>query len=362
MTKISGIVAIPRDKNPYQELLYSQLRLRGYRIKYAPELTRSRTINLLLLPFQLTWLSLRGYTVLHVHWTYSLGFPFGNRVPGVRRVSRLWFGVVLWAASLAKLHIVWTAHNVLPHAQVFDDDRRARRMLIEKAELVIAHSTSTIEELRTTLASPRRSVVIPHGVIDPDGLLSLDPPSGDQPRSVLYFGRIEPYKGVEDLLAALAGLDGELRVHVAGSCSDPILRDRLERASADLRGVTLALGYVPDRQIRSLFAQADAVVFPYRAITTSGSLTLAQAAGRVAIVPALPAFAELPDDAVVRYAPGVDGLRSALRWLTTATTEELKAKGRASRSVSASLTWSDIADLTCAALDALSKSPNARAA
>jgi glycosyltransferase involved in cell wall biosynthesis len=355
----ADIVAIPRTDNPYQELLYSQLRRRGHRVHYAAELTPSKTLNLLLLPFELVWLSARGYSVLHLHWTFGFCFTGSDRLPALRRVSRGWFGFVLWAARRAGLRLVWTAHNVLPHTPVFDDDRRARRTLIGQSDLVIAHSSATIDELSSTLATPRRSVVIPLGPIEHDGLSNLAPPQVAEPRSVLFFGRVEPYKGVEDLLVAMLDLDAELRLRVAGQCADPALRRRLERAAARSSGVTLSLEYIPDVEIHRLFEEADAAVYPFRRVTTSSSVTLAQVAARAIIVPDLPAFQGLPDEAVVRYTPGIEGLRSALRMIATMSSEDLVAKGRAARRAAASVSWEEIADLTEAALDQIAGPPKA---
>ena len=327
-------------------------------MRYAAELTGSRTANLLLLPLELAWLATRGYRVLHVHWTWSFCFTGSDRRPALRRASRVWFGFVLWSARRTGLRVVWTAHNILPHAPVFDDDARARVTLIRSCSLVIAHSAWALRELSARFGAPARGVVIPHGPIEPGGLSGLGPPGASQPRSLLCFGRIEPYKGVEDLLAVAAELGGALRIHVAGRCADPGLRARLQRAAAGADGVTLSLRHVADADIRHLFEAADAVVYPYREVATSGSVTLAQLAGRAVVIPDLPAFGELPDAGVIRYPPGVDGLRSALRSLATLGSEQLIGIGRAARLASESVSWDEIAELTADALaGALARPP-----
>jgi peptidoglycan/LPS O-acetylase OafA/YrhL/O-antigen/teichoic acid export membrane protein/glycosyltransferase involved in cell wall biosynthesis len=338
-----GIVAFPRDPNPYQELLYTEMRADGETVRYAGELTRSRTLNLLLLPLELMVRRALGATVFHLHWTF--GFAWTRPFP--RRLSRAWFQLILHVTRRCGYRVVWTAHNVLPHDRVFDDDERARRALVDGCDLVIAHSAHAVEGLRDIGAAPHRAVVIPHGPISAPRVSELraTPPQGR--RCVLFLGRIATYKGVEDLIEAVAGGTAELRVVIAGACPDRELGARLRRAATGAGDrVALRLGFVADEDLAGLLEGSDAVVYPFRSITTSGSVMLGLAAGRPAVVPDLPALAGLPDEAVFRYPPGVDGLRSALERVSTASDEDLESMGAAARAASAPMSWSGIAAMT----------------
>ena len=46
------ILVLPRDQNPYQALLYGEMRRLGVQVSYIGQLTPSRTLNLLLLPVE----------------------------------------------------------------------------------------------------------------------------------------------------------------------------------------------------------------------------------------------------------------------------------------------------------------------
>ncbi|NRQ32315.1 glycosyltransferase [Nonomuraea sp. NN258] len=302
------VLVFPRDSNPYQELLHDELRASGVRVRYLGELTFSHTLNLVLLPAELAVRRLGGARVVHLHWVWKFALPGGA---ATRRPAQLWFSVVLAVVRLLGLRLVWTAHNVLPHRQVFADDVAARRALVRRCDLVIAHHSSALERLAALGAVPSRAAVIPHG---PFPAPPLPPPGlAPGPRTFLFFGRIEPYKGVEDLLAAFTALPDwpGVRLVVAGSCPDPALAARLA-AAADRR-VELRLGQVPESEVAALFAAADVVVLPFREVTTSGSALLALGHGRPLIVPALPELAALPAEALVRYEGGVAGLGAALR-------------------------------------------------
>ena len=90
------MIALPRDPNPYQEGLYAAMRAQGAQIRYAATARRSHTVNLVCLPLELA-LALRGFQILHVHWTFGFSLPFSDRFPILRRGGRWWFGVS-WTA------------------------------------------------------------------------------------------------------------------------------------------------------------------------------------------------------------------------------------------------------------------------
>ncbi|MQY02894.1 glycosyltransferase [Actinomadura macrotermitis] len=318
------IIAIPRDGNPYQELLYGELRRRGARIRYAGELTPSHTLNLLLLPLELLAWRLAGARLVHLHWVFKFGLPGGG--PG-RRAAQLWFRIVLGVLRPLGLRLVWTAHNVLPHSRVFADDAAARRRLVRASDLVIVHALSALDGLAALGAHPRRAEVVPHG---PFPAPELPAPAGRG--RFLFLGMIAEYKGVEDLLAAFAALPAghEATLTVAGSCPDPALAARLKELAAPVADrVTLRLERIPDAELAGLYADADVVVLPFRQITTSGSALLALAHGRPLLVPDLPGLAELPEAAVRRYDGGVPALTRALAELAEADTARLEAMSRA---------------------------------
>ena len=340
------IVALPRDPNPYQGLLYRSMHEQGAAVRYAGELTRSRSVNLLALPLELLAYRLRGYSVLHIHWTFTFRWPGSRRFNAMRRAGRLWFALVLRIARCLGFRVVWTAHNLLPHSPVFDDDVKARRTLVGAADLVIAHSRSAIADVTRLIGHPRAARVIPHGPILAPGIDELTPTADGPARTILFFGRIDPYKGVEDLLDAASEPSAPLHFVIAGECRDAALRGRLIAAARNLPNVELRLGHVPEDNIAPLFEGAHAIVFPFRRVTTSGSVRLAMASGRPVIVPDLSAFADVPPHALIRYPPGLPGLRSVLVEVSELSAEARGAIGAAGQAHSTSPRWSEIATWT----------------
>ena len=345
------VLALPRDPNPYQGLLYGEMRRLGVRVSYIGEPTRSQTLNLLLLPLQVVAGRIAGARLIHLHWVFAFALPGERRFPVLRRLAYAWFRVWLRTCRMLRMRLVWTAHNVLPHQPVFPDDVSARRALVEASDLVLAHSESALAELAVLGAVPRRSAVIEHGPIAPApsaGALRT-PGAGGGPRQFLFFGRVQEYKGVEDLLAAFLALpdDTPARLTVAGRCDDPELRSRLEELARRGGGrITLRLEHVPAAEVAPLVGAADAVVLPFRRVTTSGSAMLALSHGRPLVVPDLAGLADLPDQAVLRYNGGIPGLAAALARLARADRRVFAAMSAAASGHVSQTTWQEIAERT----------------
>jgi len=304
------------------------------------------------MPAQLAIARAVGYRVFHLHWVFGFTFPGSGRSVAIRRLSRLWFVVILASARMVGLRVVWTAHNVLPHDPVFDDDVRARTALVERCDLVIAHTTYALDGLTALGAPPSHGCVIPLGpMVSEDEFRDLPMPGSHSVRTALFFGRVAPYKGLEELLIAIRDLGPKLELIVAGECQSPGYRRRLEALAGQAgQRVRLCLERVPEDALRAVFARADAVVFPFRSVTTSSSVLLGMASGRPVVIPDLPAFAELPDDAVIRYPPGLTGLRTALERVACLPAETLLVSGATARRSAFTPSWEEVAAWTAACL------------
>jgi glycosyltransferase involved in cell wall biosynthesis len=359
------VLALPRDDvNPYQRLLYGEMRSLGARITYLGRLTPSHTLNLLLLPAELAVRRVAGARLVHLHWVFDFSLPGSSGRPLLRRLAQYWFELWLRTIRLLGMRLVWTAHNVLPHGTVFADDVSARRSLVRASDLVLVHSPAVLTELAALGAPARHAVVIPHGPFGPASAQAAlrVPGHGDQARQLLFFGKVEEYKGVEDLLAAAAALPPDLpaRVMIAGQCNDPALRSRLRPlARAAGSRVVLRLEHIPQDEVTGLLAASDVVVLPFRRTTTSGSAMLALAHGRPLIVPDLAALAGLPAAAVIRYDGSVPSLTAALAEAARAGRPALAAMSAAAAAYACGTSWREISARTLAEMARLLATPAA---
>ena len=338
------MLVFPRDANPYQSRLYDAMGRAGVRSHYIGDLGPSHSINLLLMPLELVWWRLRGARILHLHWVFGFAFTGSEHRAWVRRASYGWYLVTLACARATGIRIVWTLHNVLPHEQVFPDDRRARRRLLQAASLVIAHSERALAELRERVGQPRRAIVLSHPSFDAGN------PAGRRnafPRRVLVFGRITRYKGVEETIEAfdLVASATTVELTVAGICPDADLRTRLTALRArHPERVHLRLEHVAEDELPALFAAHDLQWLPYRRATTSGAAVLGAELGIPLAVAELPAFDGVPG---LRLGQSVDALAAALRMVDAVDERRLAELSALSLEWSAGLgTWDEMAHQT----------------
>jgi glycosyltransferase involved in cell wall biosynthesis len=341
------VLAFPRDPNPYLELLYGELRRRGTEVDYIGGATRSKSLNALLLPLELVLGRARGARVLHVHWLFPFGLGWARR-DGLRWIPDALLVALLQTAALVGLRVVWTVHNVIPHAAVFGDDVRARRRLLAASDVVIVHAEPALAELRRRVGEvPGRVRVIPLG--------PFAAPAPRIPRRatrhVAFFGRVEPYKGVEELLEAVALLPPDCPLHltVAGRCTDLALRGRIERRAHRLpQRITLRLEHLDEPELNALLAAVDAVVLPFRDVTTTSSAAHAAALGVPVLLPDLPALGDLRAG-VIRYDGSVTGLTALLHAVGELDPADLDRLGADAYRAAHERTWGDVAAETLAA-------------
>lgn len=350
--RVAPIGHTPHDPGPYQDLLIEGLAGAGVASDYIDGPTRSATVNVLLMPFRAIAGRLRGRRIHHLHWAHEYSLVWArHRV--LRGVLRAWFGWHLKTIQAAGTKLVWTAHNVLPHETIFDNDTKARRTLVRYTDAIIAHNDAAAAELRTRFGA-RNIVVIPQGPYPLPATTRTAARSRlgiDEDRHVVVMvGRINTYKGTEDLLTAAVGLGDTYTVLIAGAPQDDELGARIE-ALADVArtsgtDVRTDLRHLDEHELAAVIAAADLVVFPFKQITNSGSVVLALSAGRAALVRDLPALEDLPTDTVLRYTGGPTELRSAITAAFAMAPGTLARYGTAAEHWSAGRSWIDTGEAT----------------
>ncbi len=228
---------------------------------------------------------------------------------GVARQARRWHPDVVHAhpnvspalfmvAIAPRVPLVLTVHDVVAHPG--QTTKNVPRRVMERAwerqaSGFIVHG----EDLRPLLEArvgDRPVAVVPHGVRPeqrPD-------PVPARP-NILFFGRLEPYKGLRVLMDAMALVwevrpDAELVVAGSGQAESEVTDD-------DPRIRKLAR-YVPEAEVSQLFRDAQLLVAPYTEASQSGVIPLACARGIPAIVTDVGALPTLVIDSSQVVAPG----------------------------------------------------------
>jgi len=87
------LLVFPRDPNPYQTLLYTEMQRLGVRVTYIGELIPSNTLSLLLLPLEVAARRIAGARVVHLHWVFAFALPGAQRLPVMRWVAQISIGL-----------------------------------------------------------------------------------------------------------------------------------------------------------------------------------------------------------------------------------------------------------------------------
>jgi D-inositol-3-phosphate glycosyltransferase len=206
--------------------------------------------------------------------------------------------------------IVLTAHNVNKAQRDSCDsviNRLTLRVQYRLADQIFVHTEKMKSELVQEFGvSPQRVVVIPFGIniAVPDTQLTvtgakhrLGIRTGE--RTILFFGRIVPYKGLEYLLEAFHGLvrrDANYRLIIAGEPMKGFesYMDDIRRAIAGdgADRILCRLEFIPDHETEVYFKAADILVLPYRSIFESGVLYMAYRFGLPVIASDVGSFRE----------------------------------------------------------------------
>jgi len=140
---------------------------------------------------------------------------------------------------------------------------------------------------------PRRAVQVPHGLL---GSRAWCPPPNN--RTVLAFGRWGRGKDPEPLLRVYrSGADYVGRLVLAGP-STPSRPGYVEQLAEEYQSERITFtGYVPERDVPSVFHSADLVVMPYKENAgISGVLHQTCQYGRVPLMRRLPIFEDMVDE------------------------------------------------------------------
>ena len=175
--------------------------------------------------------------------------------------------------------ILFVCHNVFPHERM--GSRLLETMLVRMAFrrvdgfLVQSHGLARqVRELRP--AAPVGK--IHHPAYSFYRRWDSETPGPGEKPSILFFGNIRTYKGLDVLIEAFARVRRELDAElvVAGEFyTDPRpLKARVRALGLDGE-VSWTGAYVPNREVPAFFRRAHVVALPYRSATQSGIVPLA---------------------------------------------------------------------------------------
>lgn len=176
-----------------------------------------------------------------------------------------------------KSKMIQVIHEVIPHegdsAEKMVD--KMNRILCKTADWIVLRN-------QTYLPLMTKRYGISEERVKFSELWRRYPPYRETKRTkrVLFFGRINPYKGVEDLLEIIR-LCPEVSFDIVGRVDPQV--ERTVRTIGEEKNVTLKTGYVSDEEMTEAFQSADWVILPYQSASQSGVIIDAYKFGRPVI-------------------------------------------------------------------------------
>ncbi len=207
--------------------------------------------------------------------------------------------------------IVFTAHNVNQARRDSKDsllNRFTLRIQYRLTDRIFVHTKKMKNELLDEFGVSEQAVtVIRHPINNAFPDTDLTPAEAkrrlgvlDSERTILFFGRVKPYKGLEHLLAAfqqLVTIDSNYRLIIAGELqrgNEKYLGEiqRTVIREIDRGQIILKIQFIPDEEMEVYLKAADVLVLPYKEIFQSGVLFLSYSFGLPVVATDVGSFRE----------------------------------------------------------------------
>ena len=200
--------------------------------------------------------------------------------------------------------LVTTIHDVTPHpgdGNAAPGLQYTKAASIWRSRRVIVHTDGMRRELAARFrVQTQRIDVIPHGELGSLYKLlarkSGLQPVRREPFTLLFFGRIWPYKGLKYLLEAFAIVQREIpevKLIIAGRGGD---LDANEALINSLTGIELVRSFIPETDVAGLYERSSVTVLPYIEASQSGVSSIAFTMGSIVVASRVGGLADLIRD------------------------------------------------------------------
>ncbi len=271
----------------------------------------------------------------------------------VQETNNPWYDLTLLLNEMPPL--VTTIHDVFRHPgdrDLIPGSEYTRRIAFYRSQQLIVHSNLLKDVLIQQFRVPEQRVnVLPHGEL---GTLFQDWAGGSyqvvarEPYTLLFFGRIWPYKGLKYLLQAMPLVTEripEVKLIIAGRGENigKLLND------SDKKHYEILNEFIPVEAVAGLFQRSAVTVLPYIESSQSGVAAIAYATGTPVIASNVGGLGEMirhEQDGLLVPPRDVPALADAIIRLLSDPQKQRQMQAAAVNRCQQDLNWSNIADQT----------------
>jgi len=171
------------------------------------------------------------------------------------------------------LRCIVECHNVFPHEGT-PFDRLLVKFALRPADAFITHSRKEEADLSSLVPGKRISVAL---LPTPSEFFNERNHARDG-RTILFFGKVRKYKGLDVLLAAMPKVLSQINCQllIVGEFYDSVERYRQLIDELELeQHIDIDDRYVPNEEVVGVFDRADVLVLPYLSATQSAVAQIA---------------------------------------------------------------------------------------
>ena len=278
--------------NPFQSLYYSKFMENGIIPIGTNNLSNVASIR---------W---PGKLHLHLHWLGNIIGDTENKSVANQRIDDFLLQIDRMKENGFK--IIWTVHNILPHDAILQDCQiRLRVELLKRCDLIHTMCDDTIELSEAFFTIPQSKIVnLPHPTYEsfyPDQYSEIESRFqlgiNNDEFVFLFFGSIQAYKGLHDLVRAFKQLESnterKLKLIIAGKVYNQSNFKTIKNEIDASENILLMQNRIANEDVQHYFKAANVCVCPYRITLNSGVAHLSHTFGTPVIGPNVGGFKEL---------------------------------------------------------------------
>ena len=185
---------------------------------------------------------------------------------------------------LGQSKIMFVCHNVFPHER-FPLDHFLTKLALRQGDAFILHSETEASELMKVKKDAVFKINV-HPTYQAFQFENMSKSTGrnqlgisEESKVLLFFGYVRPYKGLKNLLHAMALLKEkytDLKLLIVGDFdgSKEEYLQMIKHLDIETQ-IEIFDEYIPDREVEKYFSASDIVVLPYESATQSGIVQIA---------------------------------------------------------------------------------------